>query len=52
MDMDLRVLESCCLEWYQNTAAIGAGVAVVLESCCLEWYQNPSWYDYSKIRVL
>ncbi|OSH40856.1 hypothetical protein YM116_2245 [Enterococcus faecalis] len=34
------VLESCCLEWYQNISCREIAGAWVLESCCLEWYQN------------
>ncbi|XUD41007.1 hypothetical protein IGL21_001666 [Enterococcus sp. AZ037] len=34
------VLESCCLEWYQNEKIKEKAAEVVLESCCLEWYQN------------
>ncbi|OTP30539.1 hypothetical protein A5823_000906, partial [Enterococcus faecalis] len=34
------VLESCCLEWYQNKINGTHSKRVVLESCCLEWYQN------------
>ena len=36
----LVVLESCCLEWYQNFHAAPFKRLDVLESCCLEWYQN------------
>ena len=36
----LVVLESCCLEWYQNTGSLIPFFESVLESCCLEWYQN------------
>ncbi len=35
-----RVLESCCLEWYQNGVYVSEAPFLVLESCCLEWYQN------------
>ena len=35
------VLESCCLEWYQNIISSTKYALYVLESCCLEWYQNP-----------
>ncbi len=34
------VLESCCLEWYQNMVLVVSVYGNVLESCCLEWYQN------------
>ncbi len=36
----LVVLESCCLEWYQNPNSNRVPTYRVLESCCLEWYQN------------
>ncbi len=43
----LAVLESCCLEWYQNSCCRRSFAFNVLESCCLEWYQNTrkSFYD-------
>ena len=48
----LVVLESCCLEWYQNFHAAPFKRLDVLESCCLEWYQNPNSNRVPTYRVL
>ncbi|EPI28332.1 hypothetical protein D350_02401 [Enterococcus faecalis VC1B-1] len=40
MVFTFTVLESCCLEWYQNLVRMPFTAVKVLESCCLEWYQN------------
>ncbi len=47
-----NVLESCCLEWYQNWFSFEGTDNDVLESCCLEWYQNKDADVSDELKVL
>ncbi len=52
MVFTFTVLESCCLEWYQNLCRKIRAAEKVLESCCLEWYQNLVRMPFTAVKVL